>query len=83
MPGFPAAEVISAQHRGYAPGRFAVRCPHCSQIHSHRWQGNHVSFDASAPCSSGASIRMYHVDLTAVLTRDDNAMDQHVNNWEE
>lgn len=79
----PAAELFSLRLNGNGQGRFTVRCPHCDTLHSHRWNGNHVAFDISAPCSSGRDVRMYRVDLSGALDRDSNAMDEPVPNWTE
>lgn len=77
------APIASLRLHGNGQDRFTVRCPHCCQIHSHRWFGNHVAFDATAPCSVGKDIRMYRVDLSAALERDSNAIDEPVPNWTE
>lgn len=84
MPGHQVAPLYALQQHGPGQGRYTVRCPYCGQLHSHRWYGNHVSFDAAAPCGVGIHVRMYRVDLRAALaSRDDNAMHEYENNWTE
>lgn len=82
-PHRPKAQLIGHHLHSSAPGRFAVRCPHCGQIHSHRWNGGPVRYDATASCSSGREIRMYRVDLSGAFNPDDNAIDDPVPNWTE
>ncbi len=67
MPNYPVVPLFSLQLSGEGQGRFTVRCPHCNMLHSHRWYGNHVCFDASASCGVGKDVRMYRVDLRAAL----------------
>lgn len=79
----PIAPLFSLRLNDSGQGRFTVRCPHCSTLHGHRWYGDHVSFDVSAPCSRGQDVRMYRVDLSEELNRDSNAIDDPVPNWTE
>ena len=79
----PVAELFSLRLNGSGQGRFTVRCPHCSTLHGHRWDGHHVAFDVSAPCSGGRDVRMYRVDLSDALEPDNSAIDDPVPNWTE
>jgi hypothetical protein len=81
MPNGIDAELVSLQ-QDEKPPRFSVHCPYCHATHDHRWFGRDVSFDVTAPCSTGSSVRRYLVRLDSV-DRDDNAIDVPVPNWEE
>jgi hypothetical protein len=60
----PTAEVFAVQLHGEAPHRVSVRCPHCHQIHSHRWFDNDGPvFRRTAPCTGDNPVLQYTIDL--------------------